>query len=49
MINKNDVVTVKIEDISSEGQGIGIIRDESTGADACGFVLFIKDLSLIHI
>ena len=43
MINKNDVVTVKIEDISSEGQGIGIIRDESTGADACGFVLFIKD------
>lgn len=29
MINKNDVVTVKIEDISSEGQGIGIIRDES--------------------
>lgn len=25
MINKNDVVTVKIEDISSEGQGIGKI------------------------
>lgn len=42
MVRKNDIVIVEIEDMSSEGQGIGIVRDESTG-DACGFVLFIKD------
>lgn len=42
MVRKNDIVTVEIEDMSSEGQGIGIVRDESTGG-ACGFVLFIKD------
>lgn len=42
MVKKNDIVTVEIEDMSSEGQGIGIVRDESTGG-ACGFVLFIKD------
>ena len=42
MIKKNDVVTVTIEDMSSEGQGIGVVHSESTGG-ACGFVLFIKD------
>ncbi len=42
MLGKNAVVTVRIEDMSSEGQGVGTLRDESTGG-ACGFVLFVKD------
>lgn len=42
MVGKNDIVIVKIEDISSEGQGIGVLDDKSTGG-ACGFVMFVKD------
>lgn len=42
--SKNDIVTVKIEDIGTEGEGIGKLE---------GFTLFVKDavmgLSLIHI